>query len=391
MNFSETFETLRAEIEDLSYPTVRTWLANHPGGKIAGYFPVYVPAELAHAGGFLPVCVAGAGNRLEIDHADSRIQSFVCSVSRSTLELGLTGHLDFLDVMLFPSICDVARNLSGVWARNFPRTRVHYLHLPQNPGAASSIAYYRGELAHLRGILEEISGRRITDADIASSLALFNEQRALLGRIAAIRRDRPELLSAAEFALLLRAASLRPREEHTALLCEVARALPGRNAKARDRVRVVLEGSFCEEPPLELLEVIEEAGCAVVTDDLLLGHRWFDAPVEPGPDPLLSLAEAYVLRSVPSSVCHHGPVPRGTRLLEKVSRAGADGVLFCAAKFCEPALLDYVLMKQDLEREGVPFLAFEFEEKMGVFESIRTQVETFGESILFFGAKGGGR
>jgi hypothetical protein len=67
-----------------------------------------------------------------------------------------------------------------------------------------------------------------------------------------------------------------------------------------------------------------------------------------------------------------------------VAASGAEGVIFSAAKFCEPALLDYPLMRAALARRNVPCLAFEFEEKMGTFESIRTQVETFVESILFF-------
>jgi benzoyl-CoA reductase/2-hydroxyglutaryl-CoA dehydratase subunit BcrC/BadD/HgdB len=54
------------------------------------------------------------------------------------------------------------------------------------------------------------------------------------------------------------------------------------------------------------------------------------------------------------------------------------------AKFCEPALYDDPLLSAALDAAGVPHLAFEFEEKMGLFESIRTQIETFVESILLF-------
>jgi benzoyl-CoA reductase/2-hydroxyglutaryl-CoA dehydratase subunit BcrC/BadD/HgdB len=72
-------------------------------------------------------------------------------------------------------------------------------------------------------------------------------------------------------------------------------------------------------------------------------------------------------------------------LLQRVAASGAEGVIFSAAKFCEPALLDYPLMRAALERAGIPNLAFEFEEKIGAFESVKTQVETFVESILFFG------
>ena len=63
--------------------------------------------------------------------------------------------------------------------------------------------------------------------------------------------------------------------------------------------------------------------------------------------------------------------------------AGAEAVLFASAKFCEPALLDYVLFRRKLEEAGVPHLKIEFEEKMWTFESARTEVETFAESMLF--------
>src|SRR3972149_3549135 len=103
----------RESVADTSLSAVRTWKEGHPAGKAIGAFPVYVPTELIQAVGALPVWLFGAGGSIDISHADSRIQSFVCSISRSTLELGLTARLGTLDGFVFPSLCDVARNLSG--------------------------------------------------------------------------------------------------------------------------------------------------------------------------------------------------------------------------------------------------------------------------------------
>ncbi len=75
---------------------------------------------------------------------------------------------------------------------------------------------------------------------------------------------------------------------------------------------------------------------------------------------------------------------RGAALVRKVRESQADGVVFCIAKFCEPALYDYALLKRTLDAEGIRYCGFEFEEKMSIFESARTQVETFVESILLF-------
>jgi benzoyl-CoA reductase subunit C len=145
----------------------------------------------------------------------------------------------------------------------------------------------------------------------------------------------------------------------------------------------VVEGAFCEQPPLGLLEVLVEAGCYVVEDDLLLGWRWFTSDVPTGGDPFEALAGAYLHRAVPSSTRHDGRQHRSAGLIEKVRRARADAVVFTPAKFCEPALFDYVLMKQGLERAGIPHLLVEFEEKMWTFERTRNEIETFVESMLF--------
>ncbi len=115
----------------------------------------------------------------------------------------------------------------------------------------------------------------------------------------------------------------------------------------------------------------------------MLGWRWYTDDVGGEGDPFERLAAAYVNRSLPSSTRHESRQHRADGLLEKVRRAQADAVIFLPAKFCEPALFDYVLMKQGLDRAGIPHLLVEFEEKMWTFERTRNEVETFVESLLF--------
>ncbi len=380
----EHLKTAREEVLDVGYAAVRRWKTAAPGRFAVGFFPVYVPEELVWAAGALPVGIWGAGERIEVEQADARLQSFICSISRSTLELGLTGRLDFLDGMLFGSLCDVARNLSGVWARNFPQMFCDYLHYPQNPKSAHARPYYREELRGLAERLGKVTGRIPGDAELAAALDLYERQRELLRELAAFRSREPWRLSLEEFTCLVRASGMRPPEEQNRLLEEVLAELPAREGRPRDGVRVVLEGSFCEQPPLELLRVLDQAHCFVVTDDLARGVRWFREPLKRSGNPWDDLAEAYFSHAEPSVVRHRTPSERSRRLVEKVREQKADGVVFCIAKFCEPALYDFVLHKRALEKEGIPFLSFEFEEKMGSFDSIRTQAETFSESILFF-------
>jgi benzoyl-CoA reductase subunit C len=359
------------------------WKAEHPGGRAVAAYPVWAPAELIHAAGMLPLALLGGGTSVELTHADARFQSFVCSIAKSTLELGFQGQLKGVDGFVFSNICDVARNLGSIYKRNFPDVFVEYLHLPQNSTSPAVAPYAAAELRRLADAFRETFGLAVTPTALTKSIETYNALRARLRALYALRIALPQKLSTTELYTVLRAATLVPPEESIGWLDALLDGLPLREARPRDRLRVVLEGAFCEQPPLGLLEVLEEAGCYVVEDDLLLGWRWFTSDVAPDGDPFERLGRAYVNQAVPSSTRHEGRQHRSEGLIEKVRRAKADAVVFMPAKFCEPALFDYVLMKQGLERVGIPHLLVEFEEKMWTFERTRNEIETFVESMLF--------
>ena len=373
----------REPLENSPLDLAAGWKKDHPDKKLVGCYPVYTPVEIIHAAGLLPVGVIGAGNRLEIAHADSRFQSFVCSIVKSTLELGLTDRLKFLDGMVFHSICDPARNLGSVFKRNFPDLMVEYIHFPQNMTSRHTVEYLISEYKRIGTSYEQLSGKKITDKALRQSIALYNTQRRLIRELYAIRRETPQNLSTVECYVLTRIGTLLPAEEHIAILEEAIPQLRRRNEKPKDRIRVVLEGSFCEQPPVELLEGLEAAGCYILDDDFLIGWRWFPEDIATEGDPLRNIADAYLNQSVYSGVKHDTREPKSKHLIDKFKNTGADAVLILAAKFCEPALFDYALYKRALEKEGIPHLCLEFEEKMWIFDKARTEVETFVESMLF--------
>src|SRR3974390_395643 len=131
-----------ALFEDLNFSSAREWKAAKSGRKVVGYLPIYVPREIIHAAGMLPLGIVGGGDQLEVIHGDAYYQSYICRIPRSTVELGLSGRLDFVDGMLFPSICDVIRNLSGMWKLMFPHVYSRYFDVPQNYVDAIGGDYY---------------------------------------------------------------------------------------------------------------------------------------------------------------------------------------------------------------------------------------------------------
>src|SRR5450756_2696507 len=60
-----------ALFEDLSFASARKWKAAEPGRKVVGYMPIYVPREIIHAAGMLPLGIVGGGDQLEVIHGDA--------------------------------------------------------------------------------------------------------------------------------------------------------------------------------------------------------------------------------------------------------------------------------------------------------------------------------
>ena len=382
-SLSSTLEFAREVTQNVEFSEAKRWLANGPGRKAMGCFPIYCPVELIHSTGMLPVGIVGGGNQIEIAHADSRFQSFVCSIVKSTLELGLTDRLKFLSGMIFHSICDPARNLGSVYERNFPGMHIEYIHFPQNFVSASNITYLVSEYRRVLDGLEKVAGRKATAENLNRSIELYNRIRATVRGLYEVRAESPQLLSASENWLLTRLGSLIAPEDYLPLLEQALAEVKTRTARPKDRIRVVLEGSFCEQPPIGLIECLEEAGCYILDDDFLLGSHWFigDVPIED--NPLHALAESYSNRSVFSGVKHDLREAKADHLIRNVREKKADAVIFLAPKFCEPALFDYALYRRAFDKHNISNLFLEYEEKTWIYDRARSEVETFVESLLF--------
>lgn len=379
-------ERCQALVEDLKLMTVRRYKEEHPGTLAIGHMPIYVPRPLLEAIGCLPVALFGAGE-LEIIRGDSIFQSYICHIPRSTVELGLRGYLDALDGILFPSICDVIRNLGGIWNLLFPDRYTAYIDLPQNFSPEIGGAFYVREMRRIARELAERGARELDDGALGEAIARENERREALRELDELRRAEPWRLPASDAYLVGRAGGVLPTAEHTRLVRDTIAAVKERELRVYDNVRVIVVGSFCEQPPLALIRSLEKAGCYIVDDDYQLGLRMIEGAIDvDGTDPLTALSRAYLERGAATASRYIDQEEKGAALIEKVRRCEADGVVFAAASFCDPALLDQPMLEHALERAGIPHTNFKFAENTGQFQVIREQAGAFSDSVKLWGA-----
>ena len=371
--------------EDLDFKSVLDWKARDKTRRAIGFLPVYVPREVIHAAGGLPVGIMGGGDMTEIVRGDSYFQSYICHLPRSVIELAVNGRLDAMDGFLFPSICDVIRNLSGMFKLLKPDNYVHYFDLPQNFRAGLGGKFYAHEMRLVAQAVAKMTGTEVTDDRLRESITVYNANRRAIAALLALRIEKPWLIPATEYYLMLRAGYVLPADEHTALVNEYTLMVQQSDRRPLDNIRVMVRGAFCEQPPLALLRTLERAGCYLVDDDFVVGSRFIPDPIKAEGDPWEALAEAFMQRSLPTASVYDEKHQKGPLLVQRVRDVRADGVLLMAPSFCDPALLDQPMLQSALEKAGIPFTSFKYSEDTGQFQVIREQAGTFADAIKLWG------
>jgi benzoyl-CoA reductase subunit C len=214
------------------------------------------------------------------------------------------------------------------------------------------------------------------------AIQLYNKNRRLIEQICDIRQEFPWRITAEDFYYLLRAGLSIPVEEHNKMLEETYHHLQEDIGEAMDKIKVVVSGAFCEQPPIGLIKTIEIAGCYIVDDDFMLGSRWIQGDIDDTTsDPLNALVEAYLTQSTFSSAVYDVDNPRGERLVQLAKRRKADGIIFAAPSFCDPALLDKPTLEKACDEAGIRHINFQYHENIGQFKVIKEQVGAFSDSI----------
>ena len=349
------------------------------GRRVVGTFCSYAPEEIILAAGAHPFRLFGSGEKIHL--AETHLQSYCCSLVRGALEDALAGRLEFLDGVVFPHTCDSIQRLSDIWRLNVPACFHLDVVLPVKLDTDGARQYLIDVLIRFRKDLGEKLGVTISDEDLRAAIRTMNRIRAALTRIYALKGERPEILQGSDLYALVRAAMIMDRTRAASLLEEVAAEMEKKSASAvaaGTKKRIVLSGGICNHP--DIYTIIEEAGGAVVGDDLCTGSRYFSGLIDEKADPVTAIA-GRILTRVVCPAKHRGLTDRADHLVRLVREKRAQGVIFFLLKFCDPHAFDYPYLKEALDREGIPSLLLEIEDRLPADGQLRTRFEAFVEMI----------
>lgn len=345
------------------------------GKKIFGYICSNIPEEIVYAAGALPIRLLGSST--DLSRVYSHFPAPTCYFSRSCLELGLQGEYELLDGIVTTYACDTTHGLADVLEATVRLPYYFFVNRPHDAKARGALAFYLQELRVWKESLEKFLGVKITDSALSAAIGVYNENRAQLRQIYDLRGRAPSLISGVEAAELALANLVLPKEESNQLLSQVLQEVLGRQAlPTGNSVRVHLSGSNLSD--LRLFEMVEECGGIVISDDLCTGSRYFWEPVDTTLPPMEALAIRY-LEKVPCP-CMNTPgalEEREDYIKGMIQRYGAQGVMFCLHRYCDPHQFDHPFLVEKFKKAGIPVFSTDVEQSFPV--DLKTQLKAFFE------------
>ena len=346
------------------------------GKGAVGIMPVYCPEEIVHAAGYLPIGMWGAQKK-QISKARTYLPPFACSIMQSVMELQLEGVYDDLEAVIFSVPCDTLKCMSQKWNRPVPA--IVFTH-PQNRKIAKDAAnvFAREEFIIVKEKLEDILDVHISNKAIKNSIAVYNENRAACREFSDVAAEYAAVVTPSDRHAVIKARWFMEKSRHTALVKELIAALKAEPAPEFKGKKIIVTGIQVE--PYDVLDIFQENGFAIVADDLAQETRNFRQDVPDDDDALMALARAWN-EFDGCSLATDANKPKGQMIIDAVKKYGADAVVVCMMKFCDPEEFDYPILLQEFEAAGVKNLYIEVDQESTAFEQVKTRIQTFAEIL----------
>ena len=361
------------------YMSVSAWKEKN-NKKVIGIFPMWIPEEIVHAAGMLPVVMWRSNEAITWGY--SHVPPYNCAMNKSVVDDFVKRKLNFMDGMIFLRECLQSQEVPFIVENNRPPDFEEYLYIPPiyHEDKASK-DFTKGEFDRLRKSLSEFGGEEITNEKLNESIRIYNKNRALLRKLYEIRKEKPGILRGRDVMRIVWSSMLMLKEDHNILLESLISKLETNEYEQVKGKKVFLSGCLCIHPQLELLDMIEAQGMVVVDDDIYVGYRYFANDAEITDDPIGALMERHFIKTPVDPARGEVEVDWGKELIDKVRKLKAEGIITLMTKYCPPHLCYYPDVKVELAKAGIPEVLIEVEHEIISLEGIRTRLQSFREMI----------
>ncbi|WXR60255.1 double-cubane-cluster-containing anaerobic reductase [Peptostreptococcaceae bacterium AGR-M142] len=362
-------------------------LDNHrkQGNKVMGSFCVFVPDELALAANVINVGLC-AGSDFWHPDGEKYVPQNTCPLVKAAVgaKMGNTcPYFNSCDLLVGETTCDSKKK---AWEILGKETDMYVIDLPQMK-REKDYASFSDELKSFKEKLEDLSGNEITADKVRESIELVNEKRKALKRLYDLRKNEVLPISGKDALLISQIAFYDDPKRFIKMTNELCDELDQRVSNnesvfAKDAKRILVSGTPMAVPNWKLHHVIESSGGAVVCEETCTGSRYFENYVSNEGNTLeeqyKNLANRYMGINCACFTPNNGRVDDIIRLYKEHK---ADGVVYFTLPFCQTYSTEYKLVKERLDKEGIPVTMIETGYSLEDAGQLKTRLEAFFEVL----------
>jgi len=357
------------------------------GDKVIGAFCNFFPEEIVHAAGAVPLSLCG-GAELPIADAEKVLPRNTCPLIKSSFGFKISRlcpYFQLVDLLVGETTCGGKKKMYELLGEHVP---TYVLHLPHKKDDAISRNLWFEEVKKFKGIVEELTGRDITDDNLRKAIDLANRKREALARVYNTRKTDPVPISGKDVLLVMQLALFDDAARFTQKTNELAEELEERvrqgiGVAPKGAPRVLISGTPMAIPNWKIHDTIENSGAVVVTEESCTGTRYFTDLVDVNgvsttDDLIKSLAEKYLNINC---ACFTPNNERPADLVRLAKEYHADGVVYYVLQFCHEFNTEYAKIERALKAEGIPVIKIETDYSDSDSGQLKTRIETFVEMI----------
>jgi benzoyl-CoA reductase/2-hydroxyglutaryl-CoA dehydratase subunit BcrC/BadD/HgdB len=354
------------------------------GGKVVATYCVFVPDEIILAAGAIPVGLC-AGTNFSIPAAEQVLPRNTCDLIKSSFgfKLGRTcPYVQTSHLIVGETTCDGKKKMFEILSEYQP---VHVMEVPNKKNRASRDLWL-SEVVAFKGVVEKLTGNKITEDKLAQAIKLMNGKRRALQRLYQTRKAIPAPISGKDAFLVTQVSFyddvVRDTQQINALCDELENRISHKEGVFQPKaLRILVSGCPMAIPNWKLHHLLETSGAAVVCEESCIGTRAFSDLVAEDKrtmdDQLKAIADRYMQIHC---ACFTPNTERIDDIVRLAKEYKVDGVVHYNLLFCHTYANEAVKVRKALEKAGIPLLCVEtdYGDDSG---QLRTRIDAFLEMI----------
>lgn len=355
------------------------------GGKVFGTFCIFVPDEVVFAADGIATGLCG-GSQFWVPAGEKVLPKNTCPLIKASVGARIGKTCPFFriaDMYVGETTCDGKKKAWEILQEDVP---VHVMDMPQMK-REQDYRKWEDEIRTFIGVVEHVTGNKVTPENLAKTIRLMNGKRRALARVFACRKADPLPISGKDALLMMQIAFYDDPARCTEMANKLADELEQRirdekGVFPKKAKRILVTGTPMAIPNWKLHHIIETSGAAVVCEETCTGTRYFENLVDESgttlEEQIHALAERYMKNNCACFTPNKGRIDDILRLAKEYH---ADAVIDAHLKFCNLYDTESRDVERALKEAGIPVLSLETDYTDTDAEQLRTRVGAFVEML----------